>query len=183
MSDFSDELSQPPSTFHIDLFLKKIVDDPSHDSYRQSLQSAASYAQVNLDLFHLLSGTLWCWVSALFEDHLSKNCDDLHITNREFTWATGKLHQLFLTHEYRSNVVSAFGVTKESEIDDGQRSLSASLLLCLYQLFLRKLVKLTCERGEAESVSSVEFDVYDMSAEGQGKVQYIGWMGNKEMPG
>ena len=173
MSDFSDELSQPPSTFHIDLFLKKIVDDPSHDSYSQSLQSAASYALVNLDLFRLLSGILWCRVSALFEDHLSENCDDLHITNREFTWATGQLHQLFLTHEYRSDVVSAFGVTKWSEINDGQRSLAASLLLHLYQLFLGKLVKLTREREEAESVSA-EFDVHDMSAEGRGKVRYIG---------
>ena len=32
LSEFSDELSRPPSTFHVESFLKKIVDDPvSHD--------------------------------------------------------------------------------------------------------------------------------------------------------
>lgn len=86
MSDFSNELAHLPSMFQIELFLKKIVDDPSHDSY---IQSAASYALANLNLFRLLSGILWCQVSALFEDHLSENCENFHITNREFTWALG----------------------------------------------------------------------------------------------
>ena len=172
MSKFSDELSQPPSTFHIELFVQKIVDDAvSHDSYSQSLQSAASYAQENLDQLRMLCGILWYRIFVLFEDHLSENCDDIHITNKEFTRATAKVHQLFLTQEYRSDIVTAFCVRKWVQIDDGQRSLAASLLLHLYQLFVGKLVQLTREREESESA---EFNVCEMDAEGRGKVRYVG---------
>ena len=172
MSELSDELSQPPPTFQIESFLKKIVDDPvSHDPYSQSFQSAASYALENLDQFRLLSGILWYRIFVLFEDHLSENCDDMHITNKEFTWATTKIHQLFLTQEYRSDIVSAFCVRKWVQIDDGQRSLAASLLLHLYQVFVGKLVQLTREREESESA---DFNVREMDAEGRGKVRYVG---------
>ena len=92
----------------------------------------------------------------------------MHVTNREFTWATGKLHQLFLTQQYRSYVVSDFGVQKWIEIDDGQRSLAASPLLHLYHLFIENFVKLTSERKATESI---EFDVHGMYAEGRGKVR------------
>ena len=107
----------------------------------------------------------------LFEDHLSENCDDVHLSNKEFTWATAKVHQLFLTQEYRSDIVTAFGVRKWVQIDDGQRSLAASLLLHLYQLFVGKLVQLTREREESESA---EFNVREMDADGRGKVRYVG---------
>ena len=174
MSQFSNELSQPPSTFHIESFLKNIVDDPvSHDFYSQSLQSAVSYVLENVDQFHLLSGILWHHIFVLLEDHLSENCDDVHLSNKEFTWATAKVHQLFLTQEYRSDIVTAFGVRKWVQIDDGQRSLAASLLLHLYQLFVGKLVQLTCEREESESA---EFNIREMDADGRGKVRYVvGW--------
>ena len=172
MYEFSDKLSQPPSTFHIESFLKNIVDDPvSHDPYSQSLQSAASYALENVDQFRLLSGILWHHIFVLFEDHLSENCDDVHLSNKEFTWVTAKVHQLFLTQEYRSDIVTAFGVRKWVQIDDGQRSLAASLLLHLYQLFVGKFVQLTREREESESA---KFNVREMDADGRGKVRYVG---------
>jgi hypothetical protein len=87
-----------------------MVDHLAEVSYSQSLKSAAKYCLSNLDLSQLITGILWCWVSALFKDHLFENCEEWHITNKEFTWTTGKLHQLFLTQEYRSDVISVFGV-------------------------------------------------------------------------
>jgi hypothetical protein len=75
----------------------------------------------------------------LFKDYLSENSDELHVTNKEFTWATARVHKMFLTQEYRSDIITAFRVQKWIEIDDGQRGMGACLLLHLYQLFISKL--------------------------------------------
>ena len=52
---------------------------------------------------------------ALFEEYLSGNGEEVHMTNSNFTFATSKLHQLFLTNEYRSDVISAFSASSWSD--------------------------------------------------------------------
>ncbi|XP_028404093.1 ATP-dependent DNA helicase PIF1-like [Dendronephthya gigantea] len=59
MSDFSNELSKPPSSFSVKAFLEKIINDANEDSYSQSVKSAAKYGTHNLDDFELLACLFW----------------------------------------------------------------------------------------------------------------------------
>ena len=69
-------------------------------------------------------------------------------------------------------ILLAFFVLENGvQIDDGQRSLAASLLLHLYQVFVGKLVQLTREREESEPA---DFNVREIEAEGREKVRYVG---------
>lgn len=57
----------------------------------------------------------------MFQNYLTEHLDELHMTSKDFTNAISKLHQLFLSQEYRSDMISAFGVEKWCDISDGQR--------------------------------------------------------------
>ena len=50
----------------------------------------------------------------IFNDYLTDNLEDTHLTNKNFTNATSKLHELFITNEYRSDIISVFNVEKWS---------------------------------------------------------------------
>ena len=54
--------------------------------------------------------------------YLSENETEIHMTNRDFTYTTAKLHELFLTQDYRNDLISTFGVSRWSDIDGGQRT-------------------------------------------------------------
>jgi hypothetical protein len=41
------------------------------------------------------------------------------MTNSNFTYGTAKMHQFFVTNEYRSDMISAFSVISWSELSDG----------------------------------------------------------------
>lgn len=100
------------------------------------------------------------------------------MSNQDFTCATAKLHELFLTQEYRSDVISSFGVESWAELNDGQRSLSAQLVFFLYKLFAKELGTLIRKQEECEPIS---FKVDDMGP-GQGKVRYVGgWAVRKSL--
>ena len=43
---------------------------------------------------------------------LTKNLAEVHITNKKFTYATAKVNELFITSEYRSDVITALNVDK-----------------------------------------------------------------------
>ena len=78
----------------------------------------------------------------MFQNYLTQHWDELHMTGKNFTCAISKLHQLFLSQEYRSDMISAFGVEKWCEISDGQRSLGVILLFNIFQLFTAEVGKL-----------------------------------------
>ena len=92
------------------------------------------------------------------------------MTNRDFTAATAKLHELFLTQEYRSDLISSFWASCWSEIKDGQRTLGFELVLNIFQLFSEELGNLVRTK-EAEPLP---FKVEEMGADGRGKVCYVG---------
>lgn len=177
MSDFSDELSLPPSSFSVKTFLENVMNDNNKDSYSEAIKSAAEYGLNNLDVFELLTLILWCRIFQLFENYFSENLEEVQMTNKDFTCAISKMQHLFLSQEYRSDVISAFNVTSWLEIDDGKRSVSALLVFHLFQLFGAELGKRV--RKEEETVP-IEFDVNEMGPEGCGKVRYIGgWVISK----
>ena len=170
MSDFSDELSKPPSSFSVKAFLDKLINDTNEDSYSQSVKSAAKYGADNLDDFELLALIFWCRIYELFENYLTENLEVLQMTNKDFTCTTSKLQLLFLSQEYRSDLISAYNVKKWIEIDDGQRSVGALLLFQLFQLFGSEVGK--CVRKE--ECTPIRFNVQEMGPDGRGKVRYIG---------
>ncbi|CAB3986730.1 ATP-dependent DNA helicase PIF1 [Paramuricea clavata] len=179
MSDFSDELSLPPSSFTVKTFLENVMNDNNEDSYSEAVKSAAKYGVNNLEIFELLTLILWCRIFQLFEDYFTENMEEMQMTNKDFTCATSKLQHLFLSQEYRSDVISAFNVTNWLEIDDGKRSVSALLVFHLFQLFGEELGKRV--RKEEETVP-IDFNVHEMGPEGRGKVRYIGgWVISKAM--
>ena len=63
-----------------------------------------------------------------FSDYLSENVEKVHKTNRDFTRTTAKLHELFMKQEYRSDLISSFGVSCWSELNDGHRTLGFELV-------------------------------------------------------
>lgn len=103
--------------------------------FSTSIKSTAKYRIDNLEAFELLSKILWCRINVLFQDYLPEN-GEVHMTNRDFTNATAKLHQLFSTQEYRSDLISSFGASSWSGLNDGQQTLGCELVFFLYKMFV-----------------------------------------------
>lgn len=151
MSDFSDELSLPPSSFSSKTFLDNVIND-NEDAFSELIKSAAKYGVNNLDVFELLTLILWCTIFQLFENHFMENLEEVQMTNKDFTCAISKLHHLFLTQEYRSDVISTFNVTKWLEIDDEKKSSCALLVFHLFQLFGSELGKRVRKKEETAPI-------------------------------
>ena len=139
MCDFESKLSTLPPSFSIKDFCQKITRDDHTDLFRKSIHLAAKYATDNLDAFELLARILWCRIYQLFRNYLSENETEVHMTNRDFTSTTAKLHELFLTQDYRNDLISTFGVSRWSDIDDGQRTLGFELVFTLLKIFAAEL--------------------------------------------
>ena len=154
------------------------MNDNHDDSFSKSIKSAAQFGIDNLDTFEVLVRIFWCRVCALFRDYLSENGDEVHMTNRDFNAATAKLHELFLTQEYRNDLISFFGASCWSNINDGQRTLGFKLMLNIFQLFREELGNLV----QTKEDRLIPFKVEEMGADGLVKVRYIGgWAKRKSM--
>ena len=171
MCDFESKLSTLPPSFSIKDFCQKITRGDHTDPFRKSIHLAAKYATDNLDAFELLARILWCRIYQLFRDYLSENETEIHMTNRDFTSTTAKLHELFLTQDYRNDLISTFGVSLWSDIEDGQRTLGFELVFSLLKIFAAELGSLVKSMQENEPL---QFRVEDMGPEGRGKVRYVG---------
>ena len=170
MCDFESRLSVLPQNFSIKDFLENIVKDNHGDPFGKSIKSAAQFGIDNLGTFKVLVRILWL-VHKLFQDYLSENGEEVHMTNRDFTASTARLHELFLTQEYRSDLTSSFGVSCWSEINNSQRTLGFKLVLNIFQLFIEELGNLVRTREENEPLP---FKVEEMGSDGRGKVRYVG---------
>ena len=78
-------------------FLENIANDEVPNSYTALIKVAANYALAHLEVFHLLARIIWCRIFTLFQVYLTENGEKVCMTTSNFTFATGKLHQLFLT--------------------------------------------------------------------------------------
>ena len=168
--DFQEQLTVLPERFSVKEFLESQIDVPNDDQYSESIKSAAAYGIDHLDLFNLLARIIWIRLFMLFESYISENGKSVHMTNCNFTYATAKMHQLFHTNEYRSDLISAFSVNSWSELDDGQRTLGSQLVFHLFQLFANELGNMVCK----EEARPILFDVRNMGPDGNGKIRYIG---------
>jgi ATP-dependent DNA helicase PIF1 len=171
LCDFESHLSVLPQNFSIKDFLESIVKDNHDDPFSKSIKSAAQFGIDNLGTFEVLVRILWCRVHRLFRDYLSENGEEVHMTNRDFTTCTAKLHELFLTQEYRSDLISSFGASCWSEINNGQRTLGFKLVFHIFELFSEELGNLVRRKEEDEPLP---FKVDEMGAHGRGKVRYVG---------
>ena len=170
LSDFTHELSHPPIDFNITTFIE-MIRKPNGNDFCDSINSAATFAEENLEMFDLLACVLWCRIATIFSDYLTDNLKDTHLTNKNFTNATSKLHELFITNEYRSDIISVFNVEKWSDVNTGQKSFAAQLLFHLYELFMVEVGKRVRKQEEQNPVC---FRVDEMDLEGKGKIRYIG---------
>ncbi|CAB3998725.1 Hypothetical predicted protein [Paramuricea clavata] len=115
-------LTQPPDDFVVKNFLETLTKDENVDTLSQSTKEAAQYGIANLEIFELLTRVLWCRVIHLFEGYLSENAKEVHMSAANFTQVTRKLtlNELFLTNEYRSDIMTAFNLRNWSELTCGQ---------------------------------------------------------------
>ena len=90
-------------------FLASVITDRT-DSYTEAINAAATYAIDNLETFQLLGSVLWCRIALLFEQHLADNLETNNITNKDLTSASSRIHELFMSQEYRKDLKTAFGV-------------------------------------------------------------------------
>jgi hypothetical protein len=170
MTNGDTRLVSPPPAFSIMTFLESLKNDSSTDEVSEHVKAAANYGIENLPIFELLTKVLWRRVAHLFDDYISENAGEVQISSRNFTRITAKLNELFLTNEYRSDIMAAFSIRKWSDITCGQRCLGAQLLFHIYQLFVAEVRKLA-NMGEIEQIT---LQVSEMGADGRGKVRYIG---------
>ena len=170
MCDFQHSLNMLPERFSVKGFLESFINDEHDDSYTSCIKSAANYAYAHLEVFQLLALIIWYRLFALFEEYLSGNGEEVHMSNSNFTFATSELHQLFLPNEYRSDVISAFSASSWSELNDGQRTLGAQLTFHLFQLFMNELSSLVRKQENGP----ILFNVSEMGPDGKGKIRYIG---------
>ena len=169
-AEFKTQLSFLPTRFSVREFLESVINDAHDDPYSVSIKSSARYGIDHLDLFDMLARIIWCRLFSLFESYVSENGESVHMTNSNFMYATAKMHQLFVTDEYRSDMISAFSVISLSELSDGQRTLGAQLVFQLFQLFANELGNMI-RNNESQPIS---FDVSNMGPDGRGKIRYIG---------
>ena len=151
-------------------FLEKIANEPYGDSFSTSIKSAAQYCITHQEVFHLLTKILWIRIYNIFCVYLSKNEEDVYMTKRDFIAATTKLHELFLTQEYRRDVISSFGVCSWLDLNDGQRTLVIQFVFTLYKRFTTELGNLI----RSKENEPLHFKVENMGPEGRGKIRYIG---------
>ena len=170
MCDFQQSLNMLPERFSVKEFLESVINDKNDDSYTSCIKSSANYAYAHLEVFQLLAHIIWYRLFLLFEKYLSGNGEEVHMSNSNFTFATSKLHQLFLTNDYRSDIISAFSASSWLEIDDGQRTLGAQLTFHLFQLLTNELSSLVRKQENGP----ILFNVSEMGPDGKGKIRYIG---------
>ena len=125
---------------------------------------------MHLERFEILANIFWCRIAALFEMQLADNLESVHMTNKDFTLATTKIHGLFLSDGYRKDLRIAFGVRRWNEITDGQRTLCVQLVFQLYEIFIIEIEK----RMNKKEAEPIEFNVTEMEGAGLGKVRYVG---------
>ena len=106
-----------PERFSVKGFLESLISDEHADRYSESIKAADRYGINHLDLFELLARITWFRLFILFQSYSSGNGESVHMTNSDFSFATAKMHHLFLTDEYRSEVITAFSVSSWSEQD------------------------------------------------------------------
>ena len=155
LSDFNHELSHPPVDFSIAPFIE-MIKKPNSNDFCESINSAAKFADDNTEAFELLACVLWCRIARIFNDYLTDNLEDMHLTNKNFTNATSKLHELFMTTEYRSDIISAFNVEKWWNVNVGQRIFAAQLLFHLYEQFTMEVGKRVRKQEEQDPILQEE---------------------------
>ena len=183
MTDFENDeepqhplLTQPPHNFNVPNFLEKLVNDENVDSLTNSVKEAAQHAITNREIFEMLTRVLWCRLFHLFDGYLSDNTNKVHMSAANITEVTRKLNKLFLTNEYRSDIMTAFNLRSWSELSCGQRTLGAQLLFHLYQICIAEISKLVPLNEE----DSCALNVSDMGPDGRGKIRYLGgWATHK----
>ena len=130
-----------------------------------------------MEVFELLTRVLWCRVFQLFVGYCLENAERLHMSASDFTKVTGKLNELFLANEYRSDIITVFNLQSWSELSCGQRSLGAQLLFHLYQICVAEISK-SVPLNEEAGPSALK--VSDMGPDGRGENRYIdGWATHK----
>ena len=77
----------------------------------ESEKAAKEYTTSHLEEFELPAFIIWCRIADVFQNYLTENLTEVHITNKKFTCATAKVNELFITNEYRSDVITAFNWT------------------------------------------------------------------------
>ena len=169
--NYTEDRATLPLEFSIKTFLESLKNDSSTDAMSESVKAAASYAIENLKAFELLTKVLWCRVAHFFDDYVAVNeVEETHLSSANFTKTTAKLHALFMTNEYRSDIMTAFHIQKWPDITCGQRCLGVQLMFHLYQVYVAEIRK-SVRSQEKEQIT---FQVSNMGAEGLGKVRYIG---------
>ena len=95
LSDFSHQLSHSPSDFDVKRLLT--LKNNNVSSLSKSIRLAAVIALNNIESFQLLLQIFWCRIFILFQNHLTENLGEIHMTNKNFTSATSKVHELFMS--------------------------------------------------------------------------------------
>ena len=116
---FQTELSTPPSAFTMSTFLDSLIDENT-DSYNEAINAAARYAIDNLETFELLGSVLWCtfyYLSSIWKVILRLSASQAKILH-------SRIHKLFLSEEYPTDLKTAFGV---KELNVEQRTVGAQL--------------------------------------------------------
>ena len=127
------------------------MEDENYDPLTKSSRAAAEYAINNLESFELLASILWCRIANVFQTYLIEILEEVHMTNN-FARATTKDNELFVTNEYRSDVISAFNIGQWSGIDSGQRSLAVQMVFHMQELFLAEAGKYVPKKKNAKNM-------------------------------
>ena len=77
-----------PEGFSGKEFLESVIKDKHDDSYTSCIKSATNYAYAHSEIFQLLAHVIWYRLFVLFEEYLSGDGEEVHMTNSNFTFAT-----------------------------------------------------------------------------------------------
>ena len=173
MENHESELSRPPieglDTKSLLTNLK--VNMPSSDFGRMVNENVEMlFAERFANNVKAFVDIMWFHSFLALESHIIENPDDLDIkvTRGDFTTATGKLNQLFVSPEFSRYILCLFNAPACST---AQRSIAVEFGTAVYFKFLEHLLRISRKEYRQEVVS---FNVDDMSAAGRAKVRHVG---------
>jgi len=166
------DYAQPPESFNFEQVLRSLlIESPLTDNHKfknELLNQLLSNQEMHK--FKAFIALIWYHCFLFFKDHLADDPDEItvHFSRQMFTAVTGKLHSFwgsmeyvqYLKSLYKINILSVVHTVVGGEIAGG-----------VYLAFLENIAS---KIRNHQTDDPIEFNVDQMSDEGQSKLRYVG---------
>ncbi|XP_068681255.1 uncharacterized protein [Montipora foliosa] len=174
------ELSQPPADFLSDTSLFQVLSSMKSQSTttlatekNRTIEKLVGLDNNHKEILRAFVNVIWYNLFDMLDSHTAVNLDNTIagcISRQQFTATTGNIHNFLQSKEYKGYVKYIFR-NEAPQITKAQTLLASELVFIIYTRFLDILSERVRQESDEENV---DCSVWDMPAEGQGKIRYVG---------